>query len=47
MRVLVALVAAAVVSMITGQADARIEARSWEFSVLLDGSPIGYHRFEL
>ena len=23
------------------------ETRSWEFSVLLDGSPIGYHTFEL
>lgn len=23
------------------------DTRSWEFSVLLDGSPIGYHRFDL
>lgn len=30
-----------------GYAEARTDARSWEFSVLLDGSPIGYHRFEL
>ncbi len=30
-----------------GQADARSDSRSWDFSVLLDGSPIGYHRFEL
>jgi hypothetical protein len=32
----------------TGVAASPGEAqRSWQFSVLLDGSPIGYHRFEL
>jgi len=29
------------------QADARTDARSWKFSVLLDGSLIGHHHFEL
>ena len=33
--------------MLTSLAEARTDARSWEFSVLLDGDPIGYHRFEL
>ncbi len=33
--------------LVAGHADARTDARSWEFSVMLDGSPIGYHRFEL
>ena len=37
----------ALASIVPGQADARTDARTWEFSVLLDGSPIGYHRFEL
>lgn len=32
---------------VAGAADARTDTRSWDFSVLLDGSPIGYHRFEL
>ena len=33
---------------ITGAASASDDAgRSWQFSVLLDDSPIGYHRFEL
>lgn len=29
------------------RADENPEERSWDFSVLLDGSKIGYHRFEL
>ena len=33
---------------VTGAAVSPDEAqRSWQFSVLLDGSPIGYHRFDL
>lgn len=30
-----------------GYANSTTAARSWDFSVLLDGSNIGYHRFEL
>ena len=48
MKTLIGLLAIVLVSLgLTSQADARVDARSWEFSVLLDGSPIGYHRFEL
>ncbi len=48
MRALGRFVAAGIVAVATlGQADARSDSRSWDFSVLLDGSPIGYHRFEL
>ena len=32
---------------ITSGASAAVDSRSWEFSVLLDGDEIGYHRFEL
>ncbi len=32
---------------VVSQANARSDARSWEFAVLLDGAPIGFHRFEL
>ncbi len=31
----------------TPHAEANPDERSWDFSVLLDGSKIGYHRFEL
>ncbi len=47
MKRLIGLCALALTSLFAIQADARTDARSWEFSVLLDGSPIGYHRFEL
>ena len=47
MRLLIRTLALALVALFASQADARTDARSWEFSVLLDGSPIGYHRFEL
>ncbi|MDJ0748936.1 MAG: DUF6134 family protein [Woeseiaceae bacterium] len=48
MKTLVKLFALALASMVlSSQADARSDSRSWEFSVLLDGSPIGYHRFDL
>lgn len=33
--------------LLLGAGAAAAEERSWEFSVLLDGSPIGYHHFEL
>ena len=48
MRALIRSCAVALTLVVfAGVADARTDARSWEFSVLLDGSPIGYHRFEL
>ncbi len=48
MKTSIKLFAIAMASMVlSNQVDARTDTRSWEFSVLLDGSPIGYHRFEL
>lgn len=43
-RFLFVVVTALVPMTVSGTA---IESRSWEFEVSLDGSPIGYHRFEL
>lgn len=43
--VLAVLVVASFVSLPASSASA--DGRSWEFSVLLDGSKIGYHRFDL
>ncbi len=46
-RSMLAALAMAIFSMPQVAATAASEPRSWDFSVLLDGDRIGYHRFEL
>ena len=46
-RSILVAVAMAVVALPQVAATAAPEPRSWDFSVLLDGDRIGYHRFEL
>ncbi|MBT8108595.1 MAG: hypothetical protein KJP17_10190 [Gammaproteobacteria bacterium] len=41
------IVAVALLALTSAQSTMASDSRSWEFSVLLDGDEIGYHRFEL
>ena len=41
------LLACSFTAAVPASANSTAPSRSWDFEVLLDGSPIGYHRFEL
>lgn len=47
MRILVSIILTLVAGTVGAASTGHVAERSWQFSVLLDDAPIGYHRFEL